>query len=124
MLFDPGGEVAQPKHDGRDPRLDELRRMGLQRVWIDVAEAIGIDAFLTMWRVLDADPMSWHNDTILRLRLRPYHSYLRFQRNRYIEALAAQGLRPDEIQVRLQRQLCESVSVRHIQRLVAAVRLG
>jgi hypothetical protein len=91
--------------------------MGLPRVWLRVAEAIGIDAFLATWRILDADPSTWHNETILRVRLRPYRSYLRYQRNRYIEALTAQGLKPEEIQRRLQRQLGESVSHRHITRL-------
>lgn len=107
-----------------DPRLDELRRMGLPRVWLRVAEAIGIDAFLTTWRILDADPSTWHNETILRIRLRPYRSYLRYQRNRYIEALTAQGLKPEEIQRRLQRQLGESVSHRHITRLGKGDRLA
>lgn len=107
----------------RDVRLDELHKMGLQRVWLDVAEAIGADAFLTMWRIIDADPSSQHNDTSLRLSLRVYRSYLRFQRNRYIEALAAQGVSPQEIKRRLQRQLCESVSLRHITRIAATAKL-
>lgn len=106
-----------------DPRLDDLRRMGLPRVWLRVAEAIGTDAFLATWRILDADPSAWHNETILRIRLRPYRSYLRYQRNRYIEALTAQGLKPDEIQRRLQRQLGETVSHRHITRLGKGDRL-
>lgn len=108
----------------RDPRLDELHHMGLARCWLEVAEAIGADAFLTLWRILDADQANWHNDSILRVRLRPYRSYLRYQRNRFIEALAEQGLRPDEIQRRLRRQFGESVSNRHITRLSRADRLA
>lgn len=38
-----------------DPRLNEMREMGLQSVWIEVAEAIGVDAFLKMWWELDVD---------------------------------------------------------------------
>ncbi|OHC66530.1 MAG: hypothetical protein A2040_10725 [Rhodocyclales bacterium GWA2_65_19] len=106
-----------------DPRLEELRRMGLSRVWLRVAESIGIDAFLATWRILDADPSTWHNESILRVRLRPYRSYLRYQRNRYIEALTAQGLKPPEIKRRLQRQLGETVSHRHITRLGKGDRL-
>lgn len=94
--------------------------MGLPRVWLQVSEAVGVDAFLKMWRIIDADPSAWHNDTILRVRLRPYRSYLRYQRNRYIEALTAQGLKPDEIQRRLRKQLGEDVSHRHITRLAKA----
>ena len=100
-----------------DPRLDELKRMGLPRWFLRAAEELGTDAALAFWRILDGDPGNWHNDTTLRVRLRPYRSYLRFQRNRFIEALAAQGLRPDEIRVRLRRQLGEDVSHRHITRL-------
>lgn len=108
----------------QDPRLDELRHMGLSRAWLQVAEAIGVDAFLTMWRILDADPACWHNDSILRVRLRPYRSYLRYQRNRYIEALVIKGLKPDEIKRRLRQQLGESVSHRHITRLAAIAKLA
>lgn len=106
-----------------DPRLDELRRMGLQRVWINVAAAIGVDAFLAAWRVLDADPSTQHNDTSLRISLRVYRSYLRFQRNRYIEALAVEGVQPPEIRRRLERQLREQVSLRHISRIAGAAKL-
>lgn len=107
----------------RDPRLEEFRRMGLGRVWLQVAEEIGADAFLAVWRILDADPSSWHNETILRVMLRPYRSYLRYQRNRFIEVMVAQGLKPHEIKRRLVRQLGENVSHRHIERLAAMVRI-
>lgn len=99
-----------------DPRLDELRRIGLQRVWIEVAQRIGVDAFLEVWRVLDADPSSYTGGRLV-VPLRLYRSYLRFQRNRYIEALSARGLSPREIQRRVQQQLCESVSLRNIHRI-------
>lgn len=112
------------KNAPRDPRLDDMQRMGLPRVWMLVAEAIGADAFLATWRILDSDPSSWHNETILRVRLRPYRSYLRYQRNRFIEMLAAQGLKPDEIKRRLRLQLGEDVSDRHILRLTKADRLA
>lgn len=98
--------------------------MGLQRVWLDVADAIGADAFLTLWRILDADPSTQHNDTSLRISLRVYRSYLRFQRNRYIEALASQGVPVPEIKRRIERQLCETVSLRHITRLAAGAKLA
>lgn len=107
----------------RDPRMDELERMGLPRVWLDVAEEIGIDPFLSMWRILDADPSMRHKEGFLQINLKLYRSYLRYQRNRYIEALAARGYKPIEIQRELSRQLCESVSLRHISRLAGGDRL-
>lgn len=101
----------------RDPRLEELQRIGLKRVWLDVAEEIGVDAFLAMWRILDADDSSRHKEGFLQIHLKLYRSFLRYQRNRYIEALTAQGYKPLEIQRCLMRQLCEPVSLRHISRL-------
>lgn len=97
----------------RDPRLDELSAMGMPRTWLLVAEAIGIDAFLAMWRILDADE-SLHEDNMVKAHLRPYRSYLRFQRNRYIETLAALKVPCAMIRDMLKRQLGEEISERHI----------
>ena len=112
-----GGRQAAPRAaDGqkkRDPRLDELSSMGLPRTWLQVAEAIGIDAFLQMWRILDADE-SLHEDNMVQAHLRPYRSYLRFQRNRYIETLAALRVPCATIREMLKRQLGEEISERHI----------
>lgn len=107
------------KIDRRDPRLDDLRIMGLQRPWLLVAEEIGVDAMLAAWRILDADPSSSYDGTTLRVPLRSWRTYLRYQRNRYIDSLRNHGLAPQEIQKRLQRQLGERVSISHIKRLAA-----
>lgn len=112
-------ENGEKKPRRRDPRLDDLRTMGLQRAWIAVAEAIGVDATLVAWRILDADPQSSYDGTTLRVPLRSWRTYLRYQRNRYIDSLSSIGLPPQEIQRRLQRQLGEHVSLSHIKRLAA-----
>lgn len=97
----------------RDPRLDELGAMGLPRTWMRVAEAVGFDAFLQMWRILDADE-SLHDGNMIQAAIRPYRSYLRFQRNRYIETLAALDVPSSVIREMLKRQLGEEISERHI----------
>jgi len=102
-----------------DPRLAELRRMGLQRVWLDVAEVIGVDSFLVVWRIIDADPACSYDDTVLRVPMRLYRTYLRYQRDRYIEALSAQGITPSDIRIRLERQMGETLSEAHIRRIAA-----
>lgn len=104
----------------RDPRLDDLRRIGLQRVWIDIAEQIGVDAFLVVWRNIDADPACSLDRSSLRVTIRVYRTYLRFQRNRYIEELSRIGLSDDEIHRRLSKQFGETISLRHIKRITAA----
>ena len=113
LNFDPSGEKKK-----RDPRFDELQQMGLQRVWLDVAAEIGVDALLKLWRILDADQGSIGDDGRLLVPLRSYSTFLRFQRNRYIETLNALGKSPREIRDLLKSQLCEMISIRHISRLI------
>lgn len=100
-----------------DPRLDELKKMGLQHGWIRVAEEIGFDAFLIVWRILDADPASYGGGGRLEIPLRAYSAYLRYQRNRYIETLTEMGYDAKEIRERLKEQLRERISLRHISRI-------
>lgn len=102
----------------RDPRLDELVRLGLQRVWLDVAEAIGVDRFLAMWRILDTGFQATADDAgRMLVPMRSYRTYLKFQRNRYIETLAGMGYNAQQIRDKLRSQLCETISLRHIYRL-------
>lgn len=112
LNFQPSGE---PKKI--DPRLEELKKMGLQHVWIRVAEEIGFDAFLSVWRILDADPASYGGGGRLEIPLRAYSSYLRYQRNRYIETLTEMGCDAKQIRDRLKEQLRERISLRHISRI-------
>lgn len=94
--------------------------MGLAAPWLRVAEVIGVDAFLAMWRLVDAEPaFAGDGSGMLDLRIRPYRSYLRFQRNRYIETLHAQGKTLEEIRELVRLDLCERISLRHIRRLVS-----
>jgi len=101
----------------RDPRINELREMGLQRHWIDVAETIGVDNFMAAWRILDAEKDFSVQSGRMMIPLRAYSAYLRYQRNRYIETLASMGVSLDGIRARLKDQLCENISRRHITRL-------
>jgi len=110
-----GKNAGQKK---RDPRIDELRQMGLQRVWLEVAEAIGVDNFLMMWRILDSDQASICDDGRLLMPIRNYRTFLRYQRNRYIESLDSMGHKPPEIQKKLKDQLCEQISIRHISKII------
>jgi hypothetical protein len=102
-----------------DPRIDELRAMGLPGSLVRVADAIGADAFLAMWRIFDAEPSFRTEKGDLEVRLRPYRSYLRYQRNRYIEELAARGCTPQQIREAVRLNLCEQIGLRHIYRLLS-----
>lgn len=100
----------------RDPRLDELREMGLQRTWLDVAEAIGVDAFLQVWRILDADKSNICDDGRRLVPMRSYIWFERYQRNRYIETLLAANLSSEQVSQMIKNQLGESLTRGHILR--------
>lgn len=103
----------------RDPRLDELEKVGLPRLWLSMAERVGFDAFLDVWRMLSADRSRERDEGGLRMpKLRDFDSYLRYQRNRYIEALARQGMEPADIRKMVERNLGEHLDDSHVERLV------
>lgn len=111
-----------------DPRLAELAQMGLPDYWLQVADYLGFDAFLGMWRILDGNrnsiPASNRSGgNSMAPTLRTYNNYLRFQKNRFIETLAAQGVEPREIQRRVASQLCETISLVHIRRLTQKAKI-
>lgn len=107
-----------------DAKLRELADMGLPRVFLDVARAIGYDNFLTMWRILDsAVELRSDSDSMIELQMRRYRSFQRYQRNRFIEALAP-FLSDGEIHSRVASELGEKLSLDHVSRLAGRRRMG
>lgn len=111
-----------------DPReaalLSELDAMGLSRVMLQIAQTIGFDNFMAMWRILDGSYEAMaDNDSGIYIRLQRLSAYKRFQRNRFIEAMAAMGMSQPEISRSVTRDLGEKVSDRHIWRLMAPGRV-
>lgn len=112
-----GAEKTAPP---RDPRIDDLRAIGVLPEWVRAAEEVGVDAVLTIWRIMDASPSALaHGGASLRVSLPLYRTFLRYQRNRYIETLRDGGLSPHQIRTRLQRQFGERLSLSHIRRICA-----
>lgn len=107
----------------QDVRLRELAEIGLSATWLGVAQILGYDAFVAMWRHLSSEPALRNDDDQIELRLRPFRSYERYQRNRYIDTLVAAGLKPSQIHEMVRRELGEELSFRHIDRLAKAARL-
>lgn len=92
--------------------------MGLRRTFIDIAEQIGFDNFMTVWRLLDDDPtFVEQGPSGLRVVMRRFSAWERYQRNRYMEALFKAGLSDDEVLERLQLQLRENLTKRHVERI-------
>lgn len=107
----------------RDPRFDELERIGLPSVWLRVAERVGFDAWLDVWRMLSEDESVRHDGGARLPKLRCYSAYGRYQRNRYIEALDAQGMPPRQIQEALRKQLGEYLDITNIKKISKRARV-
>lgn len=102
----------------RDPRLDELSRLGLRAEWLRVAEEIGVDPFLRMWRILDSEDSPRDDSGVLTLRLRSYDAWSRLQRNQHIRLLKQSGEPPRAIQDRITENYGEQLSRRTIDRVL------
>jgi hypothetical protein len=96
--------------------------MGMPDVWLKVAHAIGSQNFIRMWSILGSEPSCEAPDGGIECKLRPFRSYLRFQRNRYIEELCRRGWGREQIQAEISRQLCENLTPGHISRLMRSGR--
>lgn len=101
----------------RDPRFEELERIGLPAVWLRIAERVGFDVWLDIWRTLSDDDSVRHDGGARLPKLRCYSAYSRYQRNRYIEALANNGASPKEIQTAIRKNLGEMLDITNIQRI-------
>ena len=67
------------------------------------------------WRwVLDAKGKLTDSGSMIEAKLRPYRSYLRFQRNSYIKALKAVGMNPQQIRKALEKQMSERLGITRI----------
>ena len=112
---------SNPAPDGeknrRDPRFAELEKIGIPTVWLRIAERVGFDTWLDLWRMLSDDESVRHDGGARLPKLRCYSSYSRYQRNRYIRALAEQGMPISLIQESLRKNLREFLDVTNIQRI-------
>ena len=111
-----------PSQVWEEAKIRELTDMGLPAVWIRVAKAIGYDNFLQLWRILDTasehrEIRRSENESMIEVQLRRYTSFKRYQRNRFIETLAAGGLANAAIQHAVKLQLGEKLDRSHIRRL-------
>lgn len=93
---------------GEDPRLVELKKMGLGYRWVNVAYVLGFDAFLLFWEAIDAEIAS-SDLTDRRVHVPLFSTFSRFQRNQLIKSLSAEGLSVKEIREKVRDSLGESV---------------
>lgn len=89
--------------------------MGLPKVWVDVAEHVGFDKFMDVWRALSTHADDAGNSR--RVRVPCYSLYTRYQRNRYIQGLAT-SMEPKAILKHIKNELGEELSYRQVLRLI------
>ena len=113
-----GAAVGPPGAGGaaRDPRIEELRRVGIGRVWIRVAESVGFEAFLLVWQVLASDDSV--QDERSRVLVPSPTRYQLHQRNLLIKTLASEGVEVPAICDRVNRELGENLSPKRVKRLL------
>ena len=103
--------------------LSELSAMGVPRTWCNVAAAIGIEAFLEMWQILDQshDQGAELNGSI-RVTVPRYERFLRYQRNCVIRSQVRHGKSPAAIQQYLKAEMNIDISLRTVQRIARKCR--
>lgn len=102
-----------------DPRLDDLRAIGLQPCWRRIAALIGCDLWDKVWRLLDEDATRG-NDGAMYIPLRSYRSYLRYQRNQLVRTLYAGGMRINDVQDEVHKAVGERLSRKHLYRIIGS----
>lgn len=117
------------KRDIEAAKIRELEAMGLAMVWLRVARSIGYENFVELWRILDTSAEQREmrlsdNESMIEVQMRRFASFRRFQRNRFIETLAADGLPALEIQMAVKGQLGESLTRNHIVRIARRGKIG
>lgn len=101
-----------------DNRMDDLRQHGLSDFWLEVAEAIGYDHFVSMWQILDKRNNNMNCKDSERIRVPFFSQFLKFQRNKYIVSLGGLGKKAEHIKYLLKKELCEDLTVNHIKRVL------
>lgn len=100
-----------------DPRLIELRALGLNRTLMEMAERIGYEAFMAAWEVLSNSDEVQSNGC--RLLIPAISTYMRYQRNLLIVQLAAEGKRPPQIAHEVNVSLGMNLTVNLVKRALA-----
>ena len=98
-----------------DPRLAELRRVGLPQPWPRVAAVIGFDAFMTLWQALATVDVAGSRDRVVMPKL---STYMRYQRNQLMRSLAAEGLDLEQIRQHLTTITSDVPTASHIRRIL------
>lgn len=108
-----------------DPRLQTLRAIGLNKTLLEIADAIGVDNFLTMWEMLDSENQLRTDSGGLAIKIRSFRSYKRYLRNRHLflmhQNCQASGMK--KLSARARESLGESIDPSHIYRILMRTKI-
>ena len=107
----------------KDPRLNQLREIGLNHIWQEVASAIGYDNFIKMWEILDSHEEIRRPDGGILTTLRAFRAQKRYQRDRF-GVLVKKSFGNCVSVKRLSEQMGEKVGSSHISRVADRIKLN
>ena len=111
-------DICTASESPEELRLSELKAIGVGRLWLGVAEMIGTEAFVELWKYLDSSEHGTEHNGQTRVTVPRFSSLLRFQRNQYIKTLDADGVAPREIQERLKAEHGINLNIRTVRRVI------
>lgn len=104
-----------------DPRIAELRQLRLGPAWLGVADLIGFDQFVAVWRLLTSSE-AWLDERN-RISLPSFKQYLRLQRNLLIKSMLERGHTTAEIRAHVRAALGEDMDLSHLLKIIAKMRV-
>ncbi len=96
--------------------------MRLPAAWVMVAETVGFDTFLTLWRRISADASLLHDGGQRMPKLRSYEAWTRRERDRYIIELSRQGKSAAEVARAVARNWREHLDPKHVAKIMRSAR--
>ena len=97
---------------------DILKEAGVSDPWLEVAELIGQENFISMWKRLSEDA---GRGSPVRVFLPKFSTYSTRIRNLYIKSMAERGMKSREILNQIKYEQGTVPSLRHIQRIIKGV---
>ena len=107
----------------KDPRLNQLREIGLNHIWQEVAAAIGYDNFIKMWEILDSHEEIRRPDGGILTTLRAFRAQKRYQRDRFGVLIKKSYGNCVSVR-RLSEQMGEKVGSSHISRAADRINIS
>ena len=103
-----------------DPRIRELKQIGMNPRWIEVAEAIGYEGFIKMWRILDQENLRSGFRQSTKITVPLFSKLIRWHRNQVLRTMAAadSDISPQELIACSERQFNMPLAERTLRRIL------